>query len=175
MSDSTKTDEHEAFLRLDAEHDAALHSFVRSLVPTREDSREVMQEVLLVLRKKFDGVQEFRPWAFGVARNMVMRHLRARSRDRHVFDDELSLQLAQDAESSVERHTIQREALDRCLEKLPSTQRELVPTVNAKGVRIDEMAARRGQTPMALYKLLHRIRLSLLDCMQRSLAVETLT
>ena len=46
MSDSTKTN-------------AALHSFVRSLVPTREDSLGIMYEVLVVLREKYDGVQEF--------------------------------------------------------------------------------------------------------------------
>jgi hypothetical protein len=37
---------------------------------------------------------------------------------------------------------------------------------------MDELATRRGQTPMALYKLLHRIRQALLDCVQRTLTQE---
>jgi RNA polymerase sigma-70 factor (ECF subfamily) len=41
-----------------------------------------------------------------------------------------------------------------------------------KGTRIDELAKRRGQTPMALYKLLHRIRQALLECVERTLAKE---
>jgi RNA polymerase sigma-70 factor (ECF subfamily) len=65
-----------------------------------------------------------------------------------------------------------REALEGCLEKLPATQRELVLTAYTKGTRIDELAVKRGLTPMALYKLLHRIRLALLECVERKLAEE---
>jgi hypothetical protein len=45
--------QHEQFLRRYAEHEPALRAFVRSLVPTREDAREVMQEVAVVLWRKF--------------------------------------------------------------------------------------------------------------------------
>ena len=75
----------------------ALHTFVRSLVPTRQMASEVMQDVILVLWEKFEVAADFQGWAFGVARNVVMRHLRSLSRDRHVFDDELVNQLADDA------------------------------------------------------------------------------
>ena len=37
---------------------------------------------------------------------------------------------------------------------------------------MDDLAIRRGQTPMSLYKLLHRIRLALLDCVERTLDEE---
>jgi hypothetical protein len=37
---------------------------------------------------------------------------------------------------------------------------------------MDELATRRRQTPMSLYKLLHRIRQALLDCVERTLAQE---
>ncbi len=172
MSGLADNSQHEQFLRLYAEHEAALQSFVRSLVPTREEAREVMQEVLVVLWQKFSTVEEFRPWAFGVARNMVLRHLRKRTQDRHIFDEGLVNLLADDAAALEQRHAGQREALDHCLERLPSTQRELVLTAYTKGNRIDELAARRGQTSMALYKLLHRIRQALLECVQRTLAKE---
>jgi DNA-directed RNA polymerase specialized sigma24 family protein len=69
-------------------------------------------------------------------------------------------------------HLSEREALDACLHKLPAAQRELVLTAYTKGTRMDDLATQRGQTPMALYKLLHRIRQALLDCVQRTLAQE---
>ena len=150
----------------------ALHTFVRSLVPTRQMASEVMQDVILVLWEKFEVAADFQGWAFGVARNVVMRHLRSLSRDRHVFDDELVNQLADDAVALVPVHDGHREALERCLEKLPAAQRELVLTAYTKGTRMDELATRRGQTPMALYKLLHRIRQALLECVERTLAKE---
>lgn len=163
---------HIAFLRLYAEHEGAIQTFVRSLLNSRDEAAEVMQEVLIVLWQEFDRVREFRPWAFGVARNMVLRRLRANRRDRHVFNEELVRQLAEDASGMAERHATHREALAECLNKLPATQRQLTLTAYTKGTRIDELARQRGQTPMTLYKVLHRIRQALLDCVRRSLAAE---
>ena len=47
------------------EHEEALNGFVRTLVPTREDAREVMQEVAVVLWRKFEelsAMEDFRRW-----------------------------------------------------------------------------------------------------------------
>lgn len=172
MSPPSEHERHAHFLRHYAESEVALHTFVRSLVPTRQMASEVMQDVILVLWGKFNAAADFQGWAFGVAKNVAMRHLRRQSRDRHVFDDDLVNQLADDAISLVPVHDGHREALERCLDKLPAAQRELVLTAYTKGTRMDELATRRGQTPMALYKLLHRIRQALLECVERTLAKE---
>ena len=172
MSPPSEHERHAQFLRHYAESEVALHTFVRSLVPTRQMASEVMQDVIIVLWEKFDAAADFQGWAFGVAKNVALRHLRRQSRDRHVFDDELVNQLADDAVALVPVHDGHREALERCLDKLPAAQRELVLTAYTKGTRMDELATRRGQTPMALYKLLHRIRQALLECVERTLAKE---
>lgn len=172
MSPPSEHERHARFLRHYAESEMALHTFVRSLVPTRQMASEVMQDVILVLWEKFDAAADFQGWAFGVAKNVALRHLRRQSRDRHVFDDELVNQLADDAVALVPVHDGHREALEHCLDKLPTAQRELVLTAYTKGTRMDELATRRGQTPMALYKLLHRIRQALLECVERTLAKE---
>lgn len=172
MSPPSEHERHAQFLRHYAESEVALHTFVRSLVPTRQMASEVMQDVILVLWEKFDAAADFQGWAFGVAKNVALRHLRRQSRDRHVFDDELVNQLADDAVALVPVHDGHREALERCLDKLPAAQRELVLTAYTKGTRMDELATRRGQTPMALYKLLHRIRQALLECVERTRAQE---
>jgi DNA-directed RNA polymerase specialized sigma24 family protein len=45
--------QHDQFLRLYAEHEVALHTFVRSMLTTREDASEVMQEaIILILWRK---------------------------------------------------------------------------------------------------------------------------
>jgi RNA polymerase sigma-70 factor (ECF subfamily) len=172
MSQPSEHQRHSEFLRHYAGSEVALHSFVRSLVPTRQMASEVMQDVILVLWEKFETAQDFQGWAFGVARNIVRRHLRGLARDRHIFDDALVNQLADDAVKLVPEFDCQRDALEQCLGKLPAPQRELVLTAYTKGVRMDDLANRRGQTPMALYKLLHRIRQTLLECVQRTLAKE---
>ena len=171
------TDEasHDDFLRFYAESEASLRTFVHTILPVREDASEVLQETILVLWRRFaeyDRSRDFKSWAFGIARVKAMSLLRDRRRDRHVFDDELVGRLADEAVLLDQRHASHREALERCLEKLPEGQREFVLAAYAKGARIDKIAARRGQTPMSLYKLLHRIRQALLECVTRTVSKE---
>ena len=167
--------QHDQFLRLFAEHEPAVRTFVRSLLPSRDDASEVVQEVAVVLWQKFpefDASRDFRKWAFGVARYEVLAYLRDLVRDRHVFDDALVNRLADAAAAAEPRHAAQRDALEACLQKLPPAQRELVLSAYAEGTRIDELAAQRGQTAMSLYKVLHRIRQALLECVRRQFATE---
>lgn len=166
---------HDQFLKLFIEHEEALRCFVRSLVIGREEAREVMQEVAAVLWRKFDDLassEDFRKWAFGIARFEALAAARDRARDRHAFNDELLMQLADEAEESAGHLEAEREALERCLQKLPEAQRTLVATAYERGTRIDELATRLGRTAMSLYKTLHRIRMALVNCTERELARE---
>ena len=166
---------HDLFLRLFAEHEAALHTLLRAMLPSREDASEAMQETIIVLWQKFeefDPVRDFRAWASGIARNKALAVLRDRKRDRHVFDEHLATRLADRAALHEHGTLCRSEALEGCLHKLPHAQRELVLSASPKGTRIDDLAARRGQTPMSLYKMLHRIRLALMACVERTLAEE---
>lgn len=162
----SENEKQDRFLRLYVEHEEALRGFVRSLVPTLEDAREVMQETAAVLWRKFDEAADFRPWAFGVARFEALAFMRDRARDRHVFGEEVLALLEAEALEAARSSELEEQALEECLQKLPPAQRELVETVYAPGVRIDELARSAGRTPMALYKSLHRIRIALADCVQ---------
>ena len=160
-------DNHIQFLHLYVENEEALRGFVRSLVHTLEDAREVMQETAAVLWRKFDELEspeEFRCWAFGVARFEALAFRRDQARDRHVFSDELIAMLEAEAAQVGEQSRREEQALEDCLTKLPRTQRELVEVSYAPGARIDELARESGRTPMSLYKRLHRIRMALADC-----------
>lgn len=172
MQQPIQPQQHEHFLRLYAENEVALHTFVRTLVPTRQEASDVMQDVIVALWQGYITAVEFRPWAFGVARNVVRMHLRRRMRDRHVFDDELVNRLADKALQQEQQHADEREALEHCLKKLPRSQKELVLHAYTKGTRMDDLANRRGQTPMSLYKQLHRIRQALQQCVTLNLAKE---
>jgi RNA polymerase sigma-70 factor (ECF subfamily) len=160
---------YDQFLRLYAEQEQALHGYVRSMLPDRHETSEVMQEVIVTLWQKFDAAADFRKWSFGVARIKVLQHLQRRIRDRHIFSAELVQQLADRQAEFESRHTTHREALQDCLGKLPQGQHELVISAYTKGTRIDDLAAKRGETSMALYKRLHRIRQALLDCVRTTL------
>ena len=59
--------------------------------------------------------------------------------------------------------------------KLQDEQREFVLTAYTKGTRIDELAKRLGRTPMSLYKKLQKLRRTLLECVQQTMAEESLS
>tara|TARA_R110000850_G_scaffold64807_3_gene145373 strand:+ start:195 stop:731 length:537 start_codon:yes stop_codon:yes gene_type:complete len=171
-ADRQKNDQ---FLRLFVENEEALRGFVRSLVPTLDDARDVMQEVAVVLWQKFetlDSPDNFRRWAFGVARFETLAFRRDKARDRHVFSEDLMSLL--EAEASAQGQQVQGEAraLEHCLTRLPQKQRALIAGAYESGTKIDDMARETGRTPMSLYKALHRIRLILADCIQNSLKQE---
>lgn len=170
-----ENEKHDRFLRLYVEQEESLSGFVRALVPTRDDAREVMQEVAVVLWRKFEALpvqEDFRRWAFGVARFEALAFLRDRARDRHVFGDEMLELLAQEAGERADVFEAERRALEECLDKLPTTQRALVDAAYAPDARMDALAAESRRTAMSLYKALHRIRLALMDCTGRVLARE---
>lgn len=141
---AAENDRHDHFLRLYVEHEEALRGFVRSLVPTLEDAREVMQQTAAVLWRKFDDSPDFRPWAFGVAKFEALAFLRDRARDRHVFGDEVLALLEAEAMEAARSSEQEERALEQCLQKLPAAQRELVETAYAPGVRLDELARSAG-------------------------------
>jgi RNA polymerase sigma-70 factor, ECF subfamily len=172
MQQPVDTAKHDRFLRLVAEHQAALHNFIRSMLPNRAEASEVLQDVMVVLWQKFDAAEDFKKWAFGVARLETLKFLQSRARDRHVFDDALAIRLADDMVSLEQRHLSQREALESCLKKLGDTQRKLTLEAYTKGVHMNELAEQHGKTPMARYKLLHRIRQTLMDCVRRQITME---
>jgi RNA polymerase sigma-70 factor (ECF subfamily) len=167
--------QHDRFLRLFMEHEESLRVYVRSLLFSYHEEREVMQEVAVVLWRKFDDgmdSQAFRRWAFGVARMEVLSFRRDRARDRLGFGDDVYELLAQTVLDQADELEAQRAALDNCLQKLPDAQRQLVQAAYSPGVKIEQLAVEMGRTAMALYKSLHRIRLTLMDCTQRMLALE---
>jgi RNA polymerase sigma-70 factor (ECF subfamily) len=174
--DSDERERHARFLRLYTQSEGALRVFVRSMLPTAEDAAEVMQEVAVVLWERFeryDPAREFRAWAFGVARLQALMFLRRARSERRFFDEALVQMLADTAQEAADVHEQQREALETCLRRLPAGRRELVLEAYARGARIDQLAKNRGQTAMALYKILHRIRISLLECMRGVLGRES--
>jgi RNA polymerase sigma-70 factor (ECF subfamily) len=174
MNDEPAT-RHEQFLRHYSAHEPAIRAFVRRLVPLRTDVPDVMQDVALVLWKKFENLpdpDDFRRWAFGVAKFESLAWLRDKRRDRLVLADDVLEQLAQDAtalEPVLDSHRVELEA---CLEKLPPDQRALVLAAYEPGARIQDVAERSRRTVGGFYQWLHRVRLQLLDCVRRGTALE---
>ena len=172
------TASHERFLPRFTANEPAIRAFVRRLVPTRQDAADVMQGVALVLWRKFPELEEpeqFRKWAFGVARYEALAWLRDKARNRLVLADDVLNTVADESSEIEHQLSIQRDALEGCLEKLPDEQRTLVLAAYAPDVRIQDVAEQSGRTTGAFYQWLHRMRVRLLECTRRTLQAEGLS
>lgn len=160
------------FLGLFAAHEAALRAYVRRTVPTRNDAGDVMQGVALTLWKKLDELDHydnFRKWAFGVARLESLAWLRDKARDRRVLSNDLVNTIADEGAEIEDRLELQREVLETCLERLPFDQRALVLKAYTVGVQVKDVAQESGRTVPAFYQWLHRIRVQLQACTRRAI------
>ena len=165
----------ERFLRHYSAHEPAIRAFVRRLLPSRTDVPDVMQEVALVLWKKFEVLpdpDDFRRWAFGVAKFQTLAWVRDKVRDRVVLADDVLQQLADDATALEPVLDAHRAGLESCLEKLPAEQRSILLAAYEPGASVQEVAGRSGRSVGGFYQWLHRVRLQLLECVRRGLALE---
>jgi len=171
----TETELQHRFLRSFTANEPALRAYVRRQVPARADADDIMQEIAVVLWEKFSTFREdghFKAWAFGVARFEVLAWLRDRGRDRLVLDEEVVARLAEEALDEEPRLARQREALEICIQKVAPDQRNLLMRAYSEDNRIQEVASSSGRTVGGFYQWLHRMRRTLLDCIQRTLTKE---
>ena len=166
---------HEQFLGLFTANEAAIRAYVRRLVPTRDDAADVMQGISLVLWKKFatfDEPDDFRRWAFGVARYETLAWMRDKARDRLVLANDVLEMVAQESTNLEMQLSAQREVLENCLGQLPREQRTLVLEAYMPDACIQEVANLSGRTEAAFYQWLHRMRGRLRECTRRALQAE---
>ena len=166
-------DGQELFVRNLTNCQPSLYAFILSLLPNRDDANDVLQDTNLVMWRRsgeFNAGTNFLGWAYKIARYKVLSHHRDRHRSRHIFDDGLLAQLADEAEGRMSELSGMASALDDCVAALPAPQRDLVVERYAPGASVQEMAARLGQSAAAVSVTLSRIRHTLLNCVHRKLS-----
>lgn len=166
---------HEEFVSLYVRHEPAVFSFVLSMVQNTADAEDVVQRASMTMWRCFDQYASgtnFRNWAFQVAKNAALNHLKKCRRDRHVFSEKLVAMLAEEAEEQANHLDARRRALDSCLEKLPPELHEMVAGCYAEGSSIRSFAKQAGESANKIYKRLNRVRRQLQACIERQLGLE---
>lgn len=166
-------DGQEVFVRNLTNCQPSLYAFILSLLPNRDDANDILQDANLVMWRRsaeFNEGTDFLAWAYKIARFKVLSHHRDQHRSRHVFDDALLAELADEAERRAGDFNGVASLLDDCMQELPCPQRELVRERYAPGSSVREMAERLGQSASSLSVALSRIRHALLECVHRKLS-----
>lgn len=168
----------DAFARLFAKYDRWLYSYLVTLLTSPADAEEVFQEVCVVVWRMYDQFElgtDFVKWVSVIAYNQVRKFRRESRRAGFQLSDETCERLASDAARGADLFDFRREALRRCLGKLGPADRRLVQRcyADAQG-SFKSIAEDLGRPVNTVYKALNRIRRSLHDCIDRTLAAEGL-
>jgi RNA polymerase sigma-70 factor (ECF subfamily) len=161
------------FVRLITKHERLVYGYILSLVPNWTDADEILQETNVRLWEEFDKFvpgTNFAAWATRVAHFQVLTWRKAVSRSRLVFDQRVIDALAVEPYWTDEVFDARQQALGDCVSELPSHSRELLRHCYVQGTKIKDVALRLKRSPMAVYKSLERIRVTLHSCIQRKLA-----
>jgi RNA polymerase sigma-70 factor, ECF subfamily len=151
-----------------------LYAYIMTLLPWPNEASDVLQQTNLVLWRDADRFQpgtDFRAWSYRVAYFQVLAQQRKGKRDRLRFDEELVKSLADQMGNEVSEPEEDALVLRECLKKLPHSERELICRRYDAGMSVKVMAADLQQTPNAIAVRLHRIRQTLLDCVQQGMSM----
>jgi len=163
---------HERFMRLFLAHEPALLRSVLVFVPHRADARDIVQETAVALWRHFPAYDPERPflnWACGFARIEVRRFLRTRQRRAQLSEAAAAALMAEDEAGPAWNEDRERR-LQSCRQLLAPVQRRLLDDYYINDLPVPELALRHERSEDAVYKMLQRIRQTLLECMERKQA-----
>ena len=160
-------------MRLFLNCEPRVFAFIRSLVFSRADADDVLQETALVLWEKFDQFEpgtRFDRWAFRIAHFQVMYHRQKKARERLRFSDSLVEQLADDMLADGEVLEETQDALAQCLAKLPTADHDLIRQRYRGDTTNRDLARGFGRSESSISRALNRIYMKLLLCIEGTLA-----
>jgi RNA polymerase sigma-70 factor (ECF subfamily) len=165
----------ERFAQLLATCQRRVFVYLLSVLHNAADAEEVLQETNVVLWRKFDQYEpgtSFDRWACRIAYYEAMKLREKGLRRERLFSNQFVEMLAREAEDSLDLLESRRRALEDCLGKLSEKDRQLVLRRYQDQGTTRGVAEAFGRSVQGTRRALHRIRMALLACIERTLAAE---
>ncbi|MEC7447636.1 MAG: sigma-70 family RNA polymerase sigma factor [Planctomycetota bacterium] len=155
----------------------SVRRFIGSFLLDRNEAEDLLQEVALVVVAKFENWDSRRPfigWSLGIARRVLLTHLRKKYQDRKVeFLDAID-QVAWSFEKLEPQAEQMKDALDGCLEQIRGQSKTILSLRYTDGRELKEIAHQLSMSSGNVGVMLHRIRETLRRCIDRKLKAEGL-
>lgn len=176
MTNKNDNDRHQQFMRQFLDCERSLIRYVMYFVPNANDARDIVQNTAVALWKKIDAYDPNEPfvaWASRFARLEARQFLHQEKRwHRFLDDDVMDLLMTRRAEIEPELDE-RRIHLRQCLRELPQQHRSMIESYYFQDKTVDEIAGGLNRKCDAVYKMLQRIRATLLDCVSRRLGASS--
>lgn len=148
-------------------------TYFRAALSDFHQAEDLLQETAAAVAEKFttyDPTRSFTAWVLGVARYKLLQFHRTHASDRHVFDDESILKLA-DVYAEMETEiSAMHAALERCIGQVQGRPRKLLEMRYVRELAPAKIAALTGMNANAVSVMLHRVRRTLRTCIERQIA-----
>ena len=146
-----------------------IYGFIYSLVHNHPGAEDLMQEVSMVLWRKFGQFEpgtDFAAWAMSIARFCSLNWRRKQAKLPLALEDEDLMRLADDAVAVACEFDDRRDALQQCLPRLPQRCRNVVVARYQEEASVPEIAESNNLSVRSIYLLLERAHGMLLDCIR---------
>ena len=166
LVEAAKRGDSQAFESLIAETHKAVYGLVYRLVGNHDDAADVMQETYLRIWKSlrsYRGDAAFGTWAYRIAANTAMTHLKRRGREAEPVDPSDLAPLERPV--AVADEVPDAGALDEALARLPAAMRTVLVMKDVYGFSLAEIAKQVGATEGAVKVRLFRARRRIAELM----------
>lgn len=165
------------FLPLLTTNHHRIYGYILSVLPVRADADDIMQEVTLIMWKKF---AEFKPgtdfvsWGIAIARNLLLNYRKNKYYKVLHLNDEAIKMIEAKSEGFMKKVDRRMDVLKECVKKLPSRDRLLIRLRYEFEMPVKIIAERLGKNLKTIYKSIARIQDALARCIRRTLVTEEL-
>lgn len=150
-------------------HQGDLQAFVVSVVQDWNRADDIVQEVSLVLWRRFaeyDPSHSFGAWARGIAARKILKDRERQRQGGRMLSPEAIESVAAAYEEVEAPGSPQLEALQLCLRSLDPASRKLLDLRYQESLPLEEVATRTERSLAAVTKALLRLRSSLERCVR---------
>jgi len=147
--------------------------YVSAVVPDFNQAEDILQEVAVVLLRRFAEYRHdspFAAWAIGIAKNKILATHRARPVSCLVGCPDILDSVAAACDEIAPEADRRARALRECMKRLEKKPLELLELRYERALKPREIAAQLGVQAGAIRTSLTRVRGLLQDCIERRLA-----
>ena len=167
----------EQFTRLWTAAQPKLAAYISALVPDFQEAEDLLQNVAVVLLRKFPDYDAQRPfigWAIGIAKCEVLMTRRRHARSFLCYQTDLLERISEAYEELSPELDERSRALGECLERIRGRAGELLRLRYEEGLKPGAIAGRVGMAVVAVRVMLSRTRAALRHCIERKVNLQDL-
>jgi RNA polymerase sigma-70 factor (ECF subfamily) len=167
--------QHELFTRHWTQAQPTVAAYINSMVPDFQQAEDLLQNVAVVLLRKFPEYDPSRPfvaWALGISRNEILSTRRSFARSFLSFHPDLLEGVAAAYEEMSPQLKARAAALQDCIENVKGHARKVLRLRYQEALAPRDIAGRLGLEPGNVRVILSRVRAALQECVERRLSAE---